>query len=169
MTAAARKHFELRGVHVLIAMIMFFGVTIGVNIAFATLAIRSFPGEDAQRPYQQGLHYNQTIKAREAQAKLGWRIAPALTEVDHGAVLTLTAIDAANQPLADLDVQGTLRRPIADKFDIPLHFKAKGNGVYEVNLPELAPGLWEFRGQASTGQKSYAIEERLIWRPSTQP
>ena len=53
MNAATRKQFELKGAHVLTALLMFFGVTIGVNIVFATFAIRSYPGEDRQIPYQQ--------------------------------------------------------------------------------------------------------------------
>lgn len=169
MNAATRKQFELKGVHVLAALLMFFGVTIGVNIVFATFAIRSYPGEDRQSPYQQGLHYNDTLKAREAQARLGWTITPTLTPAKGGAILLVKTAGANGIALPGLKLDGTLRRPMADKFDTPLHFTAKENGVFQAALPDLAPGLWEFRGEARDGGNVYAIDERLTWQVSTQP
>ena len=35
----------LRGWHVLVMILLFFGVTIGVNATFITLAVRTHPGE----------------------------------------------------------------------------------------------------------------------------
>ncbi|MEQ1868253.1 MAG: FixH family protein, partial [Micropepsaceae bacterium] len=63
---------ELKGTHVLIALLAFFGVTLAVNIALATYAISSFSGEDVAKPYQQGLDYNKALEARAAQRDLGW-------------------------------------------------------------------------------------------------
>lgn len=169
MNAVTRKPFELKGAHVLTALLMFFGVTIGVNIAFATFAIRSYPGEDRQSPYQQGLHYNETLEARAAQAKLGWTITPALILANDGARLVVTAKASNGKALTNVEIYGTLRRPMADKFDTPLHFIAKGDGVFQADLPNLAPGQWELRGEARSGGNVYAIDQRLIWQVSTQP
>jgi nitrogen fixation protein FixH len=169
MRTAIRRPFELKGAHVLAAMLMFFGVIISVNIVFATLAIRSYPGEDRQSPYQQGLRYNDEIKAREAQARLGWTITPSLVAAGDGAALVVKALDSNNKALANIEVQGTLRRPMADKFDKPLRFTAFGAGIVRAPLPDLAPGLWEFRGEARDGDNVYAIDERLTWQVSTQP
>ncbi len=169
MSAAARKPFELKGVHVLIAILCFFGVTIGVNIGFATMAIRSFPGEDAQSPYQQGLHYNQTLRERREQAALGWTSNIALARAQNGVALTVTFKDAAGRPVEGLTLKGSLRRPIADKYDVPVQFTASGNGVYRAELPNIEAGLWDLRAKASGGQHEFDIDERLLWRPSTQP
>lgn len=169
MNAATRKSFELKGAHVLAALLAFFGVTIGVNIAFATFAIRSYPGEDRQSPYQQGLHYNDTLKAREAQARLGWTIKPTLIPAKDGAMLLVKTAGANGIALPELTLDGTLRRPMADKFDTPLHFTAIGDGVFQASLPKLAPGLWELRGEARSSGSVYAIDERLTWQVSTRP
>lgn len=168
MPAAIRKPFELRGAHVLAALLMFFGVTIGVNIAFAVFAVRSYPGEDRQSPYQQGLRYNDTIKTREAQARLGWTITPSLVPAHDGAALVVTAVGSNGKAISNVEVQGILRRTIADKFDTPLRFTAAGEGVQRAPLPNLAPGVWEFRGEARDGDHVYVIDERLIWQVSTQ-
>ena len=169
MNAATRKQFELKGAHVLAALLAFFGVTIGVNIVFATFAIRSYPGEDRQSPYQQGLHYNDAIAARAAQARLGWRLTPSFAAAKDGAILVVTAVDSTGKALTNVQLQGTLRRPMADKYDTPLRFTTSGAGVFRAALPNLAPGLWEFRGEARDDGNAYAIDERLIWQVSTQP
>jgi nitrogen fixation protein FixH len=168
MSAAVRKPSELKGIHVLIVILCFFGVTIGVNIGFATMAIRSFPGEDAQSPYQQGLHYNQTLQARRAQAALGWTSSVALAEAHKGVALSITFKDSAGRPVEGLTLSGSLRRPTADKYDVPLHFTAAANGVYRADLPAIERGLWDLRAQASGGKHEFDIDERLVWQPSTQ-
>ena len=64
---------ELKGWHVLLIMLGFFGVMFAVNGVFLYHAITSFPGEDVKKSYVQGLNYNQTLSARASQADLGWR------------------------------------------------------------------------------------------------
>ena len=66
-------HFQVRGWHVLTALLAFFGAIIAVNIAFAVIAVRSFPGEDVRRSYVQGLQYNDTLAERRVQQALGWQ------------------------------------------------------------------------------------------------
>jgi nitrogen fixation protein FixH len=169
MSTAIRKPFELKGVHVLMALLAFFGVTIGMNVLFAVLAINSFPGEDAQSPYQQGLHYNQTLQARRAQEALGWRSGATIQQGNGGVVLRVTFQDAAGKPLDNLKIDGALRRPTADKFDIPVRLSASGDGLYEAALPGIEIGLWDFRARASDGEHTFDIDRRLVWRSSTRP
>jgi nitrogen fixation protein FixH len=168
MSAAARKPFELKGSHVLIIILAFFGVTIGVNIGFATMAVRSFPGEDAQSPYQQGLHYNKMLQARRDQATLGWSSNVAIAPAKDGALLIVTFTDSRKQPVTGLKLDGALRRPASGKYDVPLRFTAGENGRYSASLPAIEPGLWDLRATATGGAHPYDIDERLVWRPSTQ-
>ena len=51
----------------------FFGVVIAANVWFVTLSLKSFHGEDRQRPYQQGLNYNRTLALRARQEAEGWQ------------------------------------------------------------------------------------------------
>jgi hypothetical protein len=45
-------------------LLTFFGVVIGVDVAFSVLAVRTFPGEDIRNSYVQGNHYNETLAER---------------------------------------------------------------------------------------------------------
>lgn len=51
------------GRKVAMMMIAFFAVFIIVDIAFVTLALRTHRGVVAENAYEQGLHYNDIIKA----------------------------------------------------------------------------------------------------------
>ena len=62
----------LKGWHVLVMILIFFGITIGVNATFITMALRTHPGEDVPRSYMQGLEYNETLENRRIQSELGW-------------------------------------------------------------------------------------------------
>ena len=46
-----------------------FGVTIGVNATFITLAMRTHPGEDVPRSYYQGLNFNDTLAQRRERRR----------------------------------------------------------------------------------------------------
>ena len=61
---AEQGTFELKGWHVLLILMAFFGVMFSVNGVFLYHAITSFPGEDVKKSYVQGLNYNDTLAVR---------------------------------------------------------------------------------------------------------
>ena len=65
--------FRIRGWHVLVAMVLFFGVITAVNAVFISAALRTYPGEVSVTPYEDGLAYNAKLARQAAQAKLGGR------------------------------------------------------------------------------------------------
>jgi nitrogen fixation protein FixH len=166
MAETARPPFEIRGVHVLVAMIAFFGLIIATNVAFSIIAIRSFPGEDAPRAYVQGLRYNETLESRAAQAALRWRASADLVERAGRAGLEVRLLDAAGAPIAGATVTGELRRPATDRDDRTLAFVSMGDGLYRAELVDLAQGVWRFRGEAQNGAQRFEFERRLTWRSS---
>lgn len=165
MSVSVQRGAELRGWHVLIAMIAFFAAVIAVNVAFAIVAVRSFPGEDVRRSYLQGLHYNDTLAERRAQAELGWRASAALDSASsRGADLIVALRDRAGAPLTALNVTGTLRWPADDKRDRPLSFIADANGQYRAHLDGLPPGQWRLRARASnTDGQALDFEADIAW------
>jgi len=165
MRLAQPQAFELRGAHVLAALIAFFGAIIAINVAFAVVAARSFPGEDVRRSYTQGLHYNQTIAERRAQAALGWRAGVAI-DAATGEV-RVQIVDAQGQGVAGLQLDGALRRPLDAAMDAPLVFREHGGGEYSATVVGAAPGAWELRAEARRGETRFAFSRRLMWPPST--
>ena len=67
-----RSPKELKGIHVLMWLMGFFGLMFAVNGVFLFHAITSFPGEDIQKSYLQGINYNDKLKDRALQMDRGW-------------------------------------------------------------------------------------------------
>ncbi|MBL8551242.1 MAG: FixH family protein [Hyphomonadaceae bacterium] len=155
----------LRGVHVWSALAAFFLLVIAVNATFITLALRTFPGEDVRRSYLQGLHYNETLADRRAQAKLGWRASAILSTGASGPLVEVRIRDRDGAPLSDLELSGVLRRPATANADAQLAFVALGDGLYIAPAPSLAPGQWRLRAQARrrNGER-FDLERSLQWR-----
>lgn len=163
--SARAKPFELRGWHVLAMLLLFFAAIIGVNIAFAVAAVSTFPGEDVQRSYIQGLHYNRTLAERRAQASLGWRAAATFAGEETNGRVIVTLSDRDGAPLQAAQVTGELERPTDARFDRQLQFVQTGTGRYAADVPNLAPGHWRLRARAVSGGQALDFESELQWRP----
>ena len=158
-------NFEIRGWHVLTAILLFFGAIIAVNVTFAVYAVRSFPGEDVQRSYLQGLRYNDTLAERQAQAVLGWQAAVDLRRDTDGAVLEVVLDAGSASPIDGATLIGALEWPTSAQFDRALTFEPQGNGRYVARLGALTPGRWRLRARAERGDSALDFESELIWRP----
>lgn len=139
--ASERSDRELKGWHVLLIMLGFFGVMFAVNGVFLYHAITSFPGEDVKKSYVQGLSYNETLAARAAQAELGWTAEAGLQ--DDELIFRLRDRDGA--PVSNLVVIGELRRFATQDADQAIIYSARANGEYVAEIDALAPGQWALR------------------------
>lgn len=164
---SAHSTFTLRGGHVLAVLLLFFGAIIAINVAFAVAAVRTFPGEDERRSYTQGLHYNDVLAERRAQAAIGWTARSALMRSATGARLIVRLHDRNEQPVTDAALSGVLRWPPNETGDRVLTFVEQGEGVYVADLSTLAPGRWNLRARAADADgKARDFEAELTW-PST--
>lgn len=128
---------EIKGYHVLIGLLVFFGVIFTVNAVFLTQALRTFSGEDEPRSYIQGINYNDTLERREAQAALGWTAVSTVNET--GVHLEIT--DADGQGVTGLMMDARLRHPADSSLDIPLTLRGDGPGVYTASA-SIPAGRW---------------------------
>ena len=131
----------LKGWHVLLIMLGFFGVMFAVNGVFLYHAITSFPGEDIKKSYVQGLNYNDTLAERAAYADLGWTAEAGLR--DDALVFRLNDADGA--PLSNYGVIGELRRATTRAADQAIVFDAHANGEYVFESAALEAGQWSLR------------------------
>ena len=152
----------LKGSHVLIWMLCFFGLMFVVNGIFLWAAITSFPGEDVKHSYLQGLQYNKTIESRSLQQDMMWKAEVGLVETDSGQILVARLFDRDGNPLAARSVGGELRRAATQESDLVLELLPVGAGEFQGALPALAAGAWHVRinavvnGEAGTGTFSAA-------------
>ena len=154
----APRERQLKGWHVLLIMLAFFGVMFTVNGFFLYSAITSFPGEDVEKSYLQGLNYNQTLEARRAQAELGWTERAGLSGLEAVAV---QVADADGAPVGGLSVEAKLRRLTTGAQDVTVALAAAGTpGLYRADLPELESGQWEMIVTATDMSGDVTIEAR---------
>ena len=145
MSDQATKERKLTGRHVLIILILSFGIVFAVNFYFVYLAVKSYPGEDVKNPYVQGIAYNSTLAERAAQEELGWSAQIGLEGMAGERVVRVRLMDKDGEGLAYLTLHAEMRRTISDKEDIDLIFRPVGGGDYVADLGALAPGKWELR------------------------
>lgn len=134
----------IRGKHVLLAMLAFFGTIIAVNLVFVYFALDTWTGISTENAYQKGLNYNQTIAARDAQRELGWQAEVSLTTLDDGREeLTVVLRDRAGALLTNLAVNGTVKRPTHEGFDQQLALAEEASGRYSARLSLPLRGNWD--------------------------
>mgnify|MGYP006277809243 FL=1 len=136
---------RLTGRHVLFILLGFFGVLITVNSIFVFSAVKSFPGEDVPKSYLQGLSYNDTLAAREAQAALGWVAQAGTVDLPGGPALLVRLSEADGAPLIGLEVQADLRGLAREDADRTLTLIPSGPGEYAARLEGVPAGIWEAR------------------------
>lgn len=129
--------FTIKGRHVLVAFVLFFGLIAAVDAVFISLAYRTFSGQVAKNPYEAGLLYDRTLAKRAAQAKLGWSATLAV----GGDVVELVITDKAGQGVDGLTVEATLDRPATDVGGQTLSLSGRGDGRYLADAT--LSGAWD--------------------------
>jgi nitrogen fixation protein FixH len=158
----------LKGGHVLAYLLGAFAVVLAVNIGFIVIAIKSFPGEEEEKSYAQGLAFNATLQDRQAQSALGWRAIAALEQTaQRGGAVLITLTDGEGRPLSGARIEGALRRPTDAELDFPLAFAEVSAGIYTAKTHGLHEGQWELAVRATRGTHHFDITKRLLWPRST--
>ncbi|MFQ5562789.1 MAG: FixH family protein [Parvularculaceae bacterium] len=156
--------FRIKGWHVLAGVLAFFAVVIAANIVFMTLALRSFPGQEEEKPYLQGLNYNDALADRRRQEALGWRavVEEAARREDNAGLVALSFEDRTGAPLDGLEVTGALERPASEAAH-PVEFVHTSAGRYEVVIEELGAGVWDLSARAvdDAGQR-FDVKARIV-------
>jgi nitrogen fixation protein FixH len=156
--------FELKGWHVLLMLLTFFGVTIAVNVVFTTYALSTFSGEDVSKPYLRGLEYNKTLTARAEQAKLKWTASiEVVREGVADAVVTVSIAGADGQPVGGLAVTALLKRPTDASLDKTVTLEPLGGGQYRGRVADVAAGQWDVVARAGSDHvPSFEAERRVM-------
>ena len=155
---------ELKGWHVLVMMLGFFGITIAVNVAFTLYAIDTFSGEDVPKPYLRGLAYNRTLEQRAAQATLGWIATIDVVRENGGTAISAHIADRAGQARGGLTVEATMRRPTDARLDRSIELVSAGSGNYKGIASGVAAGAWDVIVRAKSGDIAFEAERRVVLR-----
>lgn len=149
MATAERK---LTGWHVLAIFVGAFGVIIGVNIALAVNAVRTFPGLEVQNSYVASQSFD---ARRDAQEALGWSV---VADAAEGQVI-LSITDAEGAPVQVVGLEAVLGRATHVKDDVAPDFRF--NGRTYVAYQDIGPGNWNVRMTAKALDGTL-FEQRVI-------
>lgn len=155
----------LTGRHVLACVVAFFLFIIAANVWFVSAAMRSFRGEDEQKPYLQGIAYNTTLAHRAEQAHKGWHATIAAERLRQGRVRVTVAIARPDgAPQAGEKLTGELRHPMDEHRDRPLRLMETAAGRYQAELSGVTAGTWDVVVTAAPGQIPFEASRRLWLR-----
>jgi nitrogen fixation protein FixH len=153
----------LRGRHVLLGLVAFFGLIFFVNGVFVYYALSTFGGGDTSDPYRKGLHYNDTLTEAAREAERAWRAELSYNATAGGLALKLR--DKGGEPVAGLHLDANVGRPATDREDLSANFHEIEGGKYVAEL-KLAPGQWvvQLRSEelSREGDPTYQLKQRVI-------
>jgi nitrogen fixation protein FixH len=161
IAAPARPRFVVKGWHVLVAFLVFFGVDIAVNAYLMVFASGTYPGETSVTPYEDGIAFNAALRQKRAQAALRWRLAAGL---DQGGQIRVEAFDRAGAPLDGLEVAVHLERPATEAGQRDVALRRAAPGVYVAPAAPLA-GAWDLSVTARDAAGHVAKADRRVGPP----
>ncbi len=143
---------QITGKHVLMGFVGAFTIIIGVNIALAVSAVKTFPGLEVKNSYVASQTFDDRRFAQEA---LGWTV-----KAHHAdGMLRLSITDEAGAPVRVAKLEATVGRAthVADDFAPEFRF----DGTAYVVPVELADGNWNIRMAAIAGDGT-PFEQRVV-------
>jgi nitrogen fixation protein FixH len=160
------KRRELTGFDVLYWLVLSFGVVIAVNVYFIVISVKTFRGEDEQKPYLQGMEYNQTLAERVKQAELGWTATIGAQRLANGHVriaIDLKQPDGA--PQTHVKLSGEMRHPADETRDKSISLREAGAGEYVGEISGVASGAWDVIVTAPQRSATPFEATRRLWLP----
>ncbi|SDE01193.1 FixH family protein [Kordiimonas lacus] len=138
----------------------FFVVVAILDGIFVYMATSTHTGVVTKHAYEEGLRYNETVAAADAQAALGWQGDVRFGEADK--LLEFSLLDANGESMDGASVRAELTRPTQAGMDFTVPMVQTEGGVYSASLDFPEPGLWDVRIFVEWKQKQYQQTKRLV-------
>ncbi|TNE62538.1 MAG: hypothetical protein EP335_11910 [Alphaproteobacteria bacterium] len=139
--------------------VAFFLTFIVVDAVFVYIATTTHTGVVTDHAYKEGISYNETVAASDAQDRLGWQ---GTVRLDGVAGFSFRLADKAGKPLSGAKVQASFMRPTSDGKDFTAELVETEAGLYEAAVAFPLPGVWDARVFAGRDGQEYQHHERLI-------
>ena len=148
------------GRHMLAIVVLFFGVTVTVNLVMAFMATGTFPGLVVENSYVASQHYNDYLREARAQQQTG----PKMQMAFGDGLVSVRFVGADGEPMRGLAVTALIGRPSSTAEDRHIDLVAAG-GDYRAAEP-LPPGNWLVDVEAFQGDaRLYREQQRIYVRP----
>jgi len=155
---------RLTGWMVLLYLLMFFGVTTGVNGVMIYEALSTMRGVDTESAYQAGRMFEQDVAMVKAQDARHWQVDAKLTPASDGTRVELVARDEAGRLLTGMSASAGFERPTDRGMDRNIALTEDSPGQFH-GKTELAPGQWDLVIEISRqGQQLFRSKNRVVLR-----
>jgi nitrogen fixation protein FixH len=151
------------GYHVLATLLATFAVVLGVNVLFIVKAYTTFSGEDEQKPYLQGIGYNQTLERHALQLRLGWTAMVDATRVGHSVRIVVHLAGRSGKPVSNISLVALLKHPSDEARDRVINLHPVGAGTYQGIADEVQSGGWDLSVAARNAPTTPFEADRRIW------
>lgn len=145
------KQSEFTGRHMLIVIVSFFSVVIGVNLAMAISASRTWTGLVVDNSYVASQEFQVKADAAHAQNAAGWTM-----DIAYDAGTLRARITENGKGLAVTGVTAFVHRPVGGHDDVTVPLAAAADGY--TGAIALAPGVWDVT--VSTAPTDLGVIER---------
>lgn len=159
---------KIKGKHVLLMLLGFFGIVIAVNVTFVIVALDSWTGLTSHRSYQEGLTYNAAIRDAEAQRARGWQVEVAFErdQTPPGIIsmsVSARLADRAGKALVPSSITLAFRHPINESYDQLVTLSEMADGLYvgQATLPVV--GNWDTRLTAHMANGTPFRQDGTLW------
>lgn len=153
---------RMRGGHVLMILVGFFGAIVAVDGFMVYRAVSTFGGVETPDAYRKGVAYNESIAKDAQQSLLGW--SDKVTIGGSPQRLQVSLRDKSEAAVAGKHMVATLGRPATDRYDQTLTLSETAPGIYETALPATSEGTWIIDLSAydggSSGEPVYQARRR---------
>ncbi len=138
---------------------LMFLVVLAANGALVFYALSTWPGLAYDNASERGRKFNQVLAEEERESALGWKFAIGYLD---GAVV-VEARDREGRSLTDLNMEGTLVRPLGASSDAKLAFRPAGPGRYDAPVELPLKGQWEVRLTAERmGERAHDANRFIV-------
>lgn len=143
--------------------VMFFAGIALIDGVLVTLAVRTNTGLVTEHPYEQGLAYNQVVKAETSQEALGWS-AEMRADVTAPNTAEVTALlkDSSGNAIRLERVYAVFTRPTQSGMDFTAELTRAPEQMWRANVTFPKPGLWEMRLYAKNSEHVFQQAERIV-------
>lgn len=155
---SASREFRITGWHVLVAVVLFFGIVIAVDVLFMVKAYESFSGQIVKNPYEAGLAFNQRLRDQKHQIALGWQVDADLRPTGE---VVVEVRDRDGAPVGGLTAHAVLERPATERGRIEARLNEIRPGVYAAR-PHLLAGAWDLTARLEGRQGPFEAERRIV-------
>lgn len=149
-SVSSPQGFRVTGRFVLACLVGFFVVVAAVNATMLRLALKTFPGVDAENAYKAGLVFNSQIAAAEEQVRRNWQVDVSVNPHGERRQLYIRVQPNEGKMPGRLEFTGRLAHPAVRSRDVALEATELSPGRFVVPL-DAKPGVWQLEFTLSEG------------------